>query len=322
MDGRIITVFGGGGFIGRYVVRRLAAAGARVRVAVPNPSAALFLTVAGVPGQVVPVRADVRDADSVQAALKGSDGAVLTVGLLAESGRKRFVDYHVSAADLVARGCQAAGIAQAVLISALGADVRSRSRYARTKALGEAAFRAALPGGVILRPSVVFGNEDRFFNRLAGLAKFGAVPLIGGGSTPLQPVYVHDVAEAVLQGFAPERAGQTYAIGGPRVITFAECARLAAEYAGRRIWPVPLPFAVAEVAGFVLGALPGAPFTYDQVLLLQQANTVPAGAAGLAELGIVPTPVEAVLPEQLRRFRTDSAYDLGRGLDRKNSRYA
>jgi uncharacterized protein YbjT (DUF2867 family) len=318
---RLATVFGGSGFIGRYVVTNLARAGWLVRVAVRRPDEALFLKTAGVVGQVTPVAANVRDRASVARAVAGADAVVNLVGILHEGGSQKFEAVHAEGARAIAEEAVRAGARHLVQISAIGADPNSDSAYVRTKAAGEAAVRQAFPSATILRPSIVFGAEDGFFNRFARMAQLApALPLIGGGKTRFQPVYVGDVAEAVVRAIeTPEAAGQTYELAGPKIYSFAELMRMVLHETGRRRPLVPLPFAIASAIGCVAqGAtravnalvpiLPGPALTIDQVRQLKRDNVPSAGSAGLTDLGITPTGVEAVIPAYLERYRARSTY--------------
>jgi len=312
LQDRLVTVFGGSGFVGRYVVKHLAERGARVRVAVRRPDEALFLKPMGVVGQIVPTPANIRVETSVAAAVAGADAVVNLVAVLYERGRQSFEALHVRGAEVVARQAAAAGARHLVQVSSLSADANSPSAYGRSKAAGEAAVRAAFPAATIMRPSLVFGAEDQFFNRFAGLARLApALPLIAGGTAKFQPVYVGDVAAAIVRALEdPASAGKTYELGGPRVYSFAELLRLTLRETGRRRMLVPLPTAPAKVMAFfaelasALSPLPMAPpLTRDQVTLLGLDNVVAPGAPGLGDLGIVPTAVEGVLPSYLFRFR-------------------
>lgn len=320
---RVVTVFGGSGFIGRQVVKRLAAQGWIVRAAVRDPVAAGFLRTMGDPGQVNPVAADVTDLDSVRAAVLGASAVVNLVGILFEKGRAKFDAIHRQGAANVAQAAREAGIARLVHMSALGADKGSASAYARSKAAGEEAVQAAFPGATIFRPSVVFGPDDDFFNRFARLARVSpALPvftgdgfkpihtehgygldLFGSGGTTFQPVYVGDVAEALVKAVEDSRlAGKIYELGGPRRYTMKEILDLVLQVTGRRRLLVPLPFGVAKLQAAFLQFLPTPPLTPDQVKLLRVDNVVRGGKPGLTELGIQPTAAEAVLPTYLHRY--------------------
>lgn len=309
----MITVFGASGFIGRYVVRALAKAGYRVRAATRRPHLAHELKPMGVVGQVQLVQANLRNPDSVACAVEGADGVINLVGILFEGGRQSFDSLQSEGAKLVAEKAAEAGIEHFVQISAIGADADSKSKYARTKALGEQAVRAAIPGATVLRPSIVFGTEDQFFNKFADMARFApALPLIGGGKTKFQPVWCADVAAAAVAALESDAArGKTYELGGPEVYTFKEVMEFILTTIRRKRILVPLPFPVASLMGLggeISGMLPFVePFlTRDQVKLLKQDNIV--GISGeevgtLADLGIDPETVEAVVPEYLYRYR-------------------
>lgn len=308
--GGLVTVFGGSGFIGSQVVQALARQGWRVRVACRKPTRAYRLRTAGVVGQIQAQRADVTDAASVARALEGADACVNLVAILYETGSRRFQALHVDGARTVAQACAAAGIGDLVHFSALGANPSSTSEYARTKGEGELAVLKAVPSARILRPAVVFGPEDSFFNRFATLAGFSPVlPLFGGGGTKFQPVYVGDVADAVARCLVdPSTAGQTFELAGPEVMTFKDIMKTVCRETGKgRLLP-PAPWAVAGligVAGNVMALVTGMQpmLTSDQVLLLQQDNVATGSKPGLTELGITPTAVESIVPTYLWRYR-------------------
>lgn len=301
----IVTVFGGSGFIGRYVVQRLARDGWTIRVAVRHPGRANFLKPLGNIGQITPLCVPLQDREAVAAALSGADAAVNLVGVLFEGGRQRFQAVHAEGAGTVAAAAADAGVASLVHVSALGAAADSASAYARSKAEGEAAVRAAFPEAVILRPSVVFGAEDGFFNRFADMARFSpALPLIGGGRTRFQPVYVGDVARAVMAALNdPACRGKSYDLGGPRSYSFKELMELLLSTIGRKRMLVGLPFGLARLQATFLELLPQPPLTRDQVTLLRQDNVVAPDALSLRDLGIEPTAPEAVIPTYLDRYR-------------------
>lgn len=303
--GMVATVFGGSGFIGRYVVKRLAAAGHVVRVAVRDPVAAEFLKPMGGVGQIVPLRTDVTDAASIAAAVQGADIVVSLVGILHETRKNSFAATQGAAPGLIARACAAAGVTRLVHVSAIGADATSEAAYARTKAEGEAGVRAAFPAATILRPSIVFGPEDGFFNRFAAMASLSpALPLIGGGHTRFQPVYVGDVADAVMAALTRDDAqGRTYELGGPKVWTFKALLEFILEQTRRKRALVHVGWGLAMLQGRLGELLPTPPITRDQVRLLKRDNVVAEGALTLADLGIVPKAVEAVVPAYLARFR-------------------
>lgn len=302
---RIATVFGGSGFIGRYVVKRLAREGHTVRVAVTDPGGARFLQTQGKVGQIVPLAAGVTEEEAVARAVAGADLVVNLVGILFERRTGDFQRLHAEGAGRVARLSAAAGAARLVHVSAIGADPASPSVYGRTKAEGEAAVRAAFPSATILRPSIVFGPEDGFFNRFAGLSRLLPFMPVIAGDTRFQPVYVGDVADAVLAAAERDDApGRTYELAGPRSHTFRELLRYILEVTGRRRPLVDIPMGLARIQARLGEFLPNPPLTRDQLLMLQRDNVPTPGAPGLAELGIQPKALEAVVPSYLTRFRT------------------
>ncbi|MFN3583482.1 complex I NDUFA9 subunit family protein [Phenylobacterium sp.] len=309
----LVTVFGGSGFIGTQVVRQLAKAGWRIRVAVRNPSLAYAMRLHGDVGQIDVVQANIRDAASVRRALEGATASINLVGVLYEAGRQGFQAVHVMGARTVAEAAQAQGVARVVQMSALGADPASPSKYARTKAEGEAAVRQIRPDAVIVRPSVVFGPEDGFFNKFAAMASMSpALPLVGGGLTKFQPVFVGDVGKAIARATAEaDAAGRTYELGGPAVLTFRELMELMLAETGQKRLLLPVPFPVAGMLGalgdLVAGIIPP-PITSDQVKLLKADNVVSGAHPGLAELGVTATTLEAVLPTYLYRYRKGGQY--------------
>jgi len=313
---RRVTVFGGSGFIGRHIVKRLANAGCVVRVAVRDPEGAAFLKPMGNVGQVVPVFADLNDERLVAAAVHGSDAVINLVGILYESGRQGFDAIHVEGARRIAAAAKEAGAARLIHMSALGAARDSISHYARSKAAGEEAVRAAYPEATIMRPSVVFGPEDDFFNRFARMAMLSPVlPLIGGGNTRFQPVYVLDVAEAVARAaLDAAQAGKTFELGGPRIYSFRELLTLLLAEIGRRRALISLPFALAGMQGALLQSIPfiRPPLTGDQVRQLKRDNVVSPQALGLKEFGITPTALEPILPTYLDSYRPHGYYSRAR----------
>lgn len=300
----VATVFGGSGFIGRYVVKRLANAGYVVRVAVRDTEGAMFLRPMGVVGQIVPLHAPVTDAAAVARAVAGASVVVNLVGILAERRAGDFRRIQAEGAGIVAKAAAAAGVGQLVHLSAIGADAASPSRYASSKAEGEAAVRAAFPGATILRPSVVFGPEDRFFNRFAAMAQLLPVMPVISGATRFQPVYVADVADAVMAALRlPAARGTTYELGGPRPWSMRELLSWILVQVQRRRPLFEVPAGLARLQAAILEHVPGKPLTRDQLLLLARDNLPAEGAPGLATLGIVPTPVELVVPAYLARYR-------------------
>jgi uncharacterized protein YbjT (DUF2867 family) len=312
MQHDVITVFGGSGFVGRHVVRALARAGKRVRVAMRRPHLGHELRVMGDVGQVQLAQANVRDAASVARALEGASGAVNLVGLLYEKGRQTFEDVQAAGARTVAEEAARAGIARLVHVSAIGADPQSKSAYGRTKGQAEAAVRAAVATATILRPSIVFGQEDGFFNRFAEMAKMSPVlPLIGGGKTLFQPVFVGNVADAALAALdRPDAQGKTYELGGPSTYSFKALLQYILKEIERPRLLLDLPFPVAQTMGaatdaiFRLNPFGGPPLTGDQVEMLKQDNIVAPGALGLADLGVTSLEtVEAICPAYLYRYK-------------------
>jgi NADH dehydrogenase len=303
--GRRITVFGGSGFVGRHLVRRLAAQGWVVRVATRDPVRAAFLKPMGNVGQVVPMKCNIADEASVDAAVAGAEAVVNLVGILYERGSQKFSAIHAAAPERLARVAARHGVTSLVHVSAIGADPKSDSAYARTKAIGEAGVRTAFPAATVLRPSIQFGPEDGFFNRFARMAMFSpALPLIGGGTTRFQPVYVGDVAEAIMRALTdPAARGKIYELGGPKVYTFKALMEMLLATISRKRWLVPVPFWAAEIKGAVLQYLPVPPLTRDQVKQLRHDNVVASGVPGLADLGITPTAVEVILPTYLDIYR-------------------
>ena len=300
----VATVFGGSGFIGRYIVKRLTHKGFVVRVAVRDPERALFLKPMGAVGQVVPLYASLTNEPTVHRAVDGADLVVNTVGILAENRAGDFHRIHAEGVGRIARLAAAAGVARVVHISAIGADPDAASRYAATKGIGEALLREAFPTATILRPSLVFGPEDALFNRFAGMARLMPIMPVICGDTRFQPVYVGDVADAVMAALAQaDAAGTVYELGGPRVLTFRELLAYILKETGRKRRLVDVPMGLARVQARIMELVPGKPLTRDQLLMLQQDNVVAADMPGLQELGIVPTPVELVVPTYLRRFR-------------------
>ncbi len=300
MQDRLITVIGGGGFLGRYIVQTLLARGARVRIAQRDPKQALYLKPLGGLGQTQFVAADVRRPDTLARAIAGSDAVVNLVGILAGD----FQAIQADGARHVAEAAAAAGVGALVHMSAIGADPESPSAYGRTKGLGEAAVHAAFPQATILRPSIVFGREDGFLNRFAGLIVSAPVVPVVRGVARFQPVYVADVAEAVARALAlpAEHGCRTYELGGPDIMSMRALIGWIAATIGRQPAIIDLPDIVsAMIARF--GFLPGAPITWDQWLMLQSDNVVGAGCGTLADLGVTPTPLDAVAPTWLVRFR-------------------
>jgi len=298
MKNRLVTLIGGGGFLGRYVAQELLAAGVRLRIAQRDPREALFLKPLGGLGQTQFVAVDVRRPDSIARAVQGADAVVNLVGVL----KGNFQAVHVDGASAVAEAAAAAGVPALVHISAIGADPASPSAYGRSKAEGEAAVRGAFPAATILRPSLMFGREDRFVNRFAAMIALPVVPVLRAG-VKFQPVYVADVAQAVVKALGDERAqGKTFELGGPDVLSMGALIRWIAVAVGREPSIVEVPDVVGGLIAMG-GFLPGAPITRDQWQMLQQDNVVADGAEGLAAFGVVPTPMDAVAPAWLVQYR-------------------
>lgn len=309
----LVTVFGGTGFVGVQVVRALAKAGHRVRVAVRQPNLAYRMRMLGDVGQIEVFQANVRNPASVARALDGAEACVNLVGVLWESGRQKFQSVHVMAAQNVAQAAAKAGVKQLVHISALGADANSESKYFRTKAEGEDAVRAAFPSAIVVRPSLVFGVDDKFFNKFAQIAALSPIMPVVGAQTRIQPVFVGDVAAAVAKIVSSPSAGATYELGGPAVFTMREIMQFVLTETGRNRPLAPLPFQIAGVIGSLgdlqASIIPWAPpLTTDQVEMLKTDNVAEAGLPGLGELGVVPTAVEAVVPSYLYRYRKGGQY--------------
>lgn len=316
-----VTLIGGTGFVGRYAAQALARAGCRLRVASRRPNEAIAMQTYGDVGQVALVQANIRNADSIARAVEGADVVINFVGILGESGRQTFDTVQAEGPGIVARAAAAAGVKRLVQISAIGADAESDSDYARTKAEGEAAARDAFAGAVVLRPSIVFGPEDQFFNRFAQMARVSpAIPVVGA-ATRFQPVYVADVASAVRAaalGSDGVAAGKTFELGGPKIYRFDELIALMLKTIQRRRFILPLPFAIARIQASMLDLIPYVSFglasntllTVDQVRLLKRDNVVSDVALGFDDLGVAaPATVESVIPSYLWRFRPHGQFD-------------
>ncbi len=311
----LVTIFGGSGFVGRHVVRALAKRGYRIRVAVRRPDLAGHLQPLGNVGQISFVQANLRYRKSVDRAVEGSDHVINCVGVLFESGRNTFDAVQDFGARAVAEAARNVG-AKLTHISAIGADAKSESSYARTKGRAEISIRETLPDAIILRPSIIFGPEDGFFNKFAQMARFApALPLIGGGNTKFQPVYVTDVAETVARSVdGTLSAGTTYELGGPDVLTFRECLEIMLDTIDRKRPLVSVPFGIASLMGSVASMIPfiTPPITPDQVVLLKSDNVVSAKAESegrtLRGIGIAPTMLESILSTYLVRYRPQGQY--------------
>lgn len=314
---KLVTIYGGSGFVGRYIARRMAKAGWRVRVAVRCPNEAIFVKPYGVVGQVEPVFCNIRDDSSVRSVMSGADAVVNCVGILAESGKNNFDAVQAEGAARIAMIAADEGVSKLVHISAIGADENSESDYARTKALGEQGVLEHMPGAVILRPSIIFGPEDEFFNRFAGMTKFGPVLPVVGADTKFQPVYVDDVARAAEKALTGHAEAGIYALGGPEVMTFRGLMQKMLDVIHRRRMIVNIPFFAARIMAFgfdmlqavTAGLIQNGMITRDQVRNLANDNVVSEGDKGFADLGIEPTSMASVLPEYLWRFRPSGQYD-------------
>ncbi len=308
MSDKLITVFGGSGFVGRYIVQALLKSGARVRIAERNPKRAWFLKAQANLGQIQFIAADVTKPETVARAIEGADGVINLVGIL----QGDFDAVHIGGARNVAEAAATAGTGTLIQMSAIGADAQSRSAYGRSKGLGEAAVRAAFPTAVILQPSIIFGREDQFINRFAALIRMLPVVPVIGGATRFQPVFVGDVAQAVAAIIADpaSHAGKNYALGGPQILSMEALNRWIADATGRRKMFVPVPDAIAGALATVTGWMPGAPITRDQWLMLQSDNVVAAGADGLATLGITPTPLDGVATLWLDQYKKHGRFGV------------
>ena len=313
---KLVTILGGSGFVGRYIARAMAKEGWRVRVACRRPNEALFVKPYGTPGQVEPVACNIRDDSSVRSVIRGADAVVNCVGTFDRGGKNNFHAVQAEAPGRIARIAQAEGVHALVHVSAIGADQSSPSIYGRTKADGEAAVMAAFPGAVILRPSVIFGTEDGFFNRFGAMAAMAPILPVAKAGTKFQPVHVNDVAQAAVAGVLGRAAPGVYELGGPEVASFRDLMQKMLGVIQRRrlVLNVPTPIMKITAFGFdmveavTLGLIKNKMITRDQLLSLGVDNVVADGAKGLSDLGISPTSMDAVLPEYLWRFRASGQY--------------
>ena len=312
---KLVTIIGGSGFVGRYVVRLLAKKGWRVKIVCRHPEQAGFLQPLGNVGQVQAVRANICDARALRAQIKGSDAIVNLAGILAQSGKQSFDEVHCEGARRVAEAAKTFEIDNLVHVSALGADLRSNAQYARSKAVAEIKVLEACPTAVILRPSVIFGEEDEFFNRFAAMARLSPfLPAIGFGRTEFAPVYVADVARAIVAALEGNAiAGTVYELGGPAIYSLKELLHMTQRYSGRKPRTLPIPFAIAKLQGFFLQYLPGKILTVDQVRMLQ-ANSIVSIEAKEEQrtfegLGISPTPIDAVVPVYLEKYKPKGMFE-------------
>ncbi len=312
---KLVTIYGGSGFVGRYIARRMAREGWRVRVAVRRPNEALQVKPYGAVGQVEPVLCNVRDDASVRAAMRGADAVVNCVGTFDRGGKNNFTAVQAEAPGRIARLAAEEGVGTLVHISAIGANPEGASLYAQSKGQGEAAVLQAFPNAMILRPSVIFGSEDQFFNRFGSMARMGPVLPVVGGSTRFQPVHVDDVAQAAVKGVLGQASG-TYELGGPEVASFADLMKKMLGVIRRRRLVLNMPFFVANIMATVLdfasaatlGLIPNKMLTRDQVTSLRSDNIVSAGAKTFADLGIQPTDMDSVLPEYMWCYRPSGQY--------------
>jgi NADH dehydrogenase len=313
---KLVTIYGGSGFVGRYIARRMAKAGWRVRVAVRRPNEAMYVKPYGTVGQVEPVLCNIRDDASVASVMQGADAVVNCVGIMSRNGKNTFDAVQAEGATRVARLAAAQGIAKMVHISAIGADADAASDYSQTKAEGEAGVLTHMPDAVILRPSIVFGTEDQFFNRFAGMTRFGPVLPVVGAETKFQPVHVDDVAQAAELALTSDVAAGVYELGGPDVATMRGLMNTMLEAVRRRRLVLNIPFFAARIMAFffelggklTLGIAP-VMITGDQVKNLRIDNVVSDDAKGFADLGIEPVSMQVILPDYLWRFRPSGQYD-------------
>ena len=302
---KVACVFGGTGFVGRQIVRELAKKDYVIKVATRTAERAYFLKLDGGPAQIVPFQCDYSDAESIAAAVSGCDVVINCIGILFEKGKKRrFQNAHVDVPEMIASACKKSGVKKFVHISALGVD-KGTSKYAKTKLEGEKAALLNFPQATILRPSVIFGEDDSFFNMFAEMSRYTPVlPLIGGGKTKFQPVYVGDVADAVMSALENMAAqGQIYELGGPETISFKEIYQRLFQYTGRRRCLVSIPFGLAKVEATFMSLLPHPPLTRDQVESLKTDNVVSKTAQGLSDLGVTATAMDVILPTYLESYR-------------------
>jgi uncharacterized protein YbjT (DUF2867 family) len=317
---KLITVIGGSGFVGRHVVRSLAKRGYRIRVACRRPDLAGHVQPLGTPGQIMPVQANVRYPASLRAACEGSYAVINLAAVLYNSGGQTFDALHVFGAEAAAKAAKSAGASLYIQMSALGASAETGSDYSRTRAEGEAKAKSSFPGTMILRPSIIFGPEDNFFNQFANMARFApALPLIGGGETKFQPVFVGDIAEAVAilidRGVAD---GKTYELGGPDVMSFKEILRYILTVIQRKRLLVPVPWVLSRGLAAVLGLAPKPQLTLDQVETLKSDNVVGADAVNdkrtLDGLGVRPRTVQSIVPSYLYRYRAAGQFTAPSGM--------
>jgi NADH dehydrogenase len=310
-ENEIVTVFGASGLIGRHTVQALARAGYRIRACVRYPNLAHYLPPMGTVGQIQLMKCNVLDEDSVARAVQGSSAAINLVGILYPAGGQNYEDIHIEAPQTIAKAAKAAGVETLLHVTTMGISEESESNYSRSKAEGENAIREIFPNATLIKPSIVFGPEDNFFNKFAWLARVAPVlPLVGGGHTKFQPVFVADVADAITKcvGEASTR-GKTYELGGPAIYSFKEMIQAILHATGRKNPLLPMPFWMAAISAVFLQFLPGKLLTPDQVKFLKTDNVPSPGALGLKDLGIQPESLEAILPTYLWRFRPKGQYE-------------
>lgn len=313
---KLVTILGGSGFVGRYIARRMAQAGWRVRVATRRPNERLYVRTYGTVGQVEPILCNIRDEASVRAAIAGADAVINCAGIAIESGRNTFDAVQTEGAGRVAQLATEAGVANLVHISAIGADATSESDYARSKGEGEAAVLAAFPTAVILRPSIIFGTEDEFFNRFGGLARFSPFLLIAGGESRFQPVYVDDVAQVAAAGAQGDVAADIYELGGPDIETFRNLMQQMLTLTRRRRVILNMPAFLARIVArcfnaaqiLTMGLFTNSVLTLDQIKNLSRDNIVSPDAKGFAQLGMSPTPMDLILPNYMWMYRPTGQY--------------
>ena len=310
MSGELVTVFGGSGFVGKAVVQHLAKAGYRVRVAVRHPNNALHVKPLGDLGQVQISQANLRNRNSIEAAILGADYVINLVGILYESGAQTFDKVHHKGAALIAEISADAGVKKFIHLSAIGADLKSASKYARSKAAGEVSILKAYPEATIVRPSVVFGPDDLFFNKFAGLAKMFRVMPVICGETKMQPVYVGDIAAAIETIIGrDDTQGKTYELGGPKVFTFRALLEMVNSVTELNATMISIPIQLAYFQAFFFGMLPNPMVTVDQLRLLEHDNIV-VGGKNFSDLGIVPTPTEAIVPNYLMHYKPSGQFKV------------